>query len=107
MKSKLCRVVNIRTNPNYDLYVGRGTLFGNKWSHKDLPNAINVGSRTLAIAKYRLWFHQQVKDGHISISYLRTLKGKTLGCSCLPLPCHAQVIADFVNSLPDEDSALS
>lgn len=97
--SNLCRVVNIRTNPNYDVYCGRGSLFGNPFSHKDLPNAINVGSRTLAIAKYKLYFHQQIKQGLISKEYLMTLKGKTLGCHCLPLACHAQVIADYVNSL--------
>lgn len=35
----------------------------------------------------------------LPLDKLRELKGKRLGCWCHPGPCHAQALADIVNSL--------
>lgn len=85
----VCRVVN-RHKEQFDVYVGRGTKWGNPY--KDLP-------RKDAIALYRVLFIRWVRDGIITREELMELKGKRLGCSCHPKPCHADIIAQAVNKL--------
>lgn len=85
----ICRVVN-RYKEDYDVYIGRGTKWGNPF--KDMP-------RAEAIQRHRLLFKQQLKDGIIKTNELRELSGKRLGCSCHPKPCHGDIIAEAVNLL--------
>lgn len=49
-------IVNVKTGAYYDQYVGRGTIYGNPYSH--LPGTTSpfkVSNRTEAIMKYREW----------------------------------------------------
>lgn len=85
----ICRVVNRHKEP-FDVYIGRGTKWGNPY--KDMP-------RAQAIELHRVLFKQQIKDGIITIDDLLELKGKRLGCSCHPKPCHGDIIARAVNKL--------
>jgi uncharacterized protein DUF4326 len=89
-------VVNIATDP-YDVYIGRGSRWGNPFSH--LPNSRAlwiVKTREEAIARYADWLNEQDQLMH-NIKYL---KGKILGCHCAPLPCHGNVLAALANDLP-------
>lgn len=85
----MCRVVN-RHKEKYDIYIGRGTVWGNPY--KDMP-------RAKMLALFRVYFLNKVKSGEITIDQLKSLQGKRLGCSCFPKPCHGDFIVRVVNKV--------
>ncbi|MDE0250938.1 MAG: DUF4326 domain-containing protein [Gammaproteobacteria bacterium] len=92
--ARLTKVVNLEKGYKYDVYIGRGTTWGN-------PHAIGVDGddRDEVIRKFQYDFDR----GLLRFSKKDTLvlKGKTLGCHCKPAPCHGDVIAEYLNSLDD------
>lgn len=84
------RVVNIRKE-DYDVYIGRGSKWGNPF--KIGPD----GSRYDVIMKYKEWIKQQPD----LMAALPELKGKVLGCWCVPKACHGSVLAELANAIPD------
>lgn len=49
------------------------------------------GNRQAVINLYREWIiHQPIFDD------IEELRGKTLGCFCHPLPCHGDVLIEFL-----------
>lgn len=86
------RVVN-KYRDSYDIYIGRGSRWGN-------PFVIGRdGDRDTVIAKYRDYLTHQVQTGKITHDDLRTLKGFTLGCFCKPQACHGDVLVEFIDTL--------
>jgi Domain of unknown function (DUF4326) len=86
------RVVNKYTEP-FDVYIGRGSKWGNPYSWKPGTKAkYMVSSREEAIQKYKEWVLQQPT----LMNSLHELKGKTLGCFCKPAPCHGDVLVELV-----------
>ena len=84
------RVVNRHKDP-YDIYIGRGTVWGNKFKvGKD-------GTRAEVIEKYREWLSGQWE----LLDRLDELQGKVLGCSCKPLDCHGDILAELANKRLD------
>jgi hypothetical protein len=84
----MCKVVNKYKSP-YDVYIGRGSPFGN-------PFVIGThGDRAEVIRKYKAWFTKQLSD-HNFYQQVQQLRGKTLGCFCKPLPCHGDVIVEYL-----------
>jgi len=89
----ITRVVNVDKDEKYDVYIGRGSAWGN-------PYAIGIdGDRDEVIRKYQYDFDR----GYLKSSkeQLLKLRGKTLGCHCKPAACHGDVLADYLNSLDD------
>ena len=81
-------VVNVRTE-KYDVYIGRGSMYGN-------PFKIGVhGNRAEVIARYGAWVRTQ---GQI-LKSLKSLTGKRLGCYCKPQPCHGDVLVELWKKL--------
>lgn len=80
-------VVNIRRD-TYDVYIGRGTKWGN-------PYVIGLLTREECIEKYRahLLSKQYLLDS------LPELKDKVLGCHCAPEACHGDILAELANKL--------
>ena len=90
-----CKVVHFRKDP-YDVYIGRGSKWGNPFSHKDNTMAkFKVLSRKEAVEKYEEWIKTQP---HL-MENLQELKGKTLGCWCKPQSCHGDILKKLVDSL--------
>ncbi len=85
---KKCRVVNVKTS-KYDIYIGRGTIWGN------LFHIGRDGTRTEVIRKYKV---DAIKN-KVIMQNLHKLVGKALGCHCKPLACHGDVLVKFVNAL--------
>ena len=89
------RVVNVRTvDGTYDVYIGRGSIWGNPYTHIYYADpahngVVLVSSREEAIERYEEWIETQPE----LLALLPTLKGKTLGCYCRPLACHGDVLA--------------
>ncbi len=87
------RIVHCKKAP-YDIYIGRGTPFGNKY--KIGPD----GSRKDVIKKFK----QDLLNKPKLIERMRKeLKDKTLGCWCKPDDCHGDVIIELI----DERKELS
>ena len=79
------KVVNVRYE-RYDVYIGRGSKWGNRFViGRD-------GSRDDVICRYREW----ILENDELLSCLHELKDKVLGCYCKPLPCHGDVLVKLV-----------
>ena len=91
------KVVNKHHKVPYDIYIGRGSKWGNPFSHMDGTKAkYKVETREEAIEKYREWILSQPE----LLASLHELKGKTLCCFCAPKPCHGDVLAELADNLP-------
>lgn len=79
------RVKNIHKRQPYDVYIGRGSIWGNPY-----PLSECGGDRALCLFLYL---------GHLQRTKLYkqvdSLKGKTLGCYCAPNPCHGDLLAEL------------
>lgn len=86
-------VVHCKREP-YDVYIGRGSKWGNMYSHRPsrYSGVIRVATREEAIARYRCWLWEEIGAGRIDLKELVQLHGKTLGCWCSPQPCHGEVL---------------
>ena len=89
-------VVNAR-DENYDVYIGRGSIWGNPFSHRpSMFDVVRVATREEAITKYEVWLRSQPQ----LMAKLPKLKGKILGCYCKPLACHGDVLARLADEAP-------
>jgi Domain of unknown function (DUF4326) len=89
-------VVNLRhEGSRYDVYIGRGPggtvpRYGRgKWGN---PFEVGEdGTREECVEKYEGWLFTERPD---LLALIPTeLKGRRLGCTCAPLPCHGDVLA--------------
>lgn len=79
----------------FDVYVGRPTVWGNPYSHKENTAAkYKVETREEAIAAFEQWV--LALPGFVRF-IKQELRGKVLGCWCSPDPCHAEVLARIAN----------
>lgn len=93
---KITKVVCKDTDP-YDVYIGRGSPFGNPYEiGKD-------GTREEVIESYRYHLFYQIDNYQIDFKLLLSLEGKTLGCYCATgIPCHGYVIIEGINYLKEK-----
>lgn len=85
----MAKLVNVKKE-SYHVYIGRPSIYGN-------PFRIGRdGDRTEVVQKYRTWFTNRLQDPRF-ILQLESLRGKSLGCHCHPLPCHGDVIIEYLN----------
>ena len=87
------RVVHCKKE-EFDVYIGRGSKWGNPYSHKEGTLAEHVvGSRSEAIQK----FEEYLLSNEELMESLSELKGKTLGCWCKPKSCHGDILLKYSN----------
>lgn len=92
---KVPRVVHCKKE-KYDVYIGRGrgSKWGNPYSHKDGTLAqFKVATVEEAIQKYE----EYVKTQPHLMAALPELRGKILGCWCAPKCCHGDVLLRLAN----------
>ncbi|OMD66894.1 DUF4326 domain-containing protein [Paenibacillus odorifer] len=95
------KVVNKYHKLPYDVYIGRGSKWGNPFSHMDNTKAqFKVSTREEAIDKYREWIMTQPQ----LLNSLNELKGKTLCCYCKPKSCHGDILAELADKNREEHS---
>lgn len=88
------KVVHCKKSP-YDVYIGRGSKWGNPYSHKEGTAAKwVVDTREDAIRLYEEWLRSQPD---LVAAAKKELKGKVLGCWCAPLACHGDVLIKIAN----------
>lgn len=93
IETQITRVVNVDKREKFDVYIGRGSDWGN-------PYPIGIeGDREEVIRKYQYDFDR----GYLKSSkeQLLELRGKVLGCHCKPAACHGDILANYLNSLDD------
>lgn len=96
----MTKVVNKHHKVPYDIYIGRGSKWGNPYSH--LPNSLaqfKVATREEAIQKYKEWLNNQPE----LLANLHELRGKVLGCYCYPAACHGNILAEMADAIPDKE----
>jgi hypothetical protein len=92
----MTKVVN-KYRESYDTYIGRGSKWGNPFTHiaSGTKAQYVVANREEAIAAYREWITQG--NGKHLLNDLHELQGKTLGCFCKPQACHGDVLVELLN----------
>jgi hypothetical protein len=93
---QVTKVINVDQGEEYDIYIGRGSGWGN-------PYAIGFdGDREDVMRKFKYDFDGDLlKDGTEFKQKLLLLKGKKLGCHCKPDDCHGDVLVEYLNSHDD------
>jgi len=84
----MATVVNRHHEP-FDVYIGRGTPWGN-------PFGVNEYGRERCIELYRAYIERQLEEDPNLVQELLKLKDKRLGCSCKPRACHGDVLLDLI-----------
>lgn len=90
------RVVHCRSK--YDVYIGRGSIFGN-------PYVLGRdGNREEIISLYKTYFYDRIQKDRKFKEAVEWLRGKDirLGCHCAPLKCHGDIIVEYLNNLPND-----
>jgi len=96
IETPITRVVNKKDCKDYDVYIGRGSGWGN-------PYAIGSdGERDEVISKFKYDFDGGFLGEDDFKEKLLQLRGKRIACHCAPLPCHGDVYADYLNSYDDQ-----
>jgi predicted NAD-dependent protein-ADP-ribosyltransferase YbiA (DUF1768 family) len=81
--------------PEDAVYIGRGSPYGNNWSHMENTKAeFKVASREDAVLTYDLWLSGQPK---LIAQIKKELKGRDLLCFCKPLLCHGEILERVAN----------
>ncbi len=94
-------LVNYRTHNTHParttfVPIDRRSIFGNEYYiGKD-------GTREEVIEKYKIDFYKRLKNEDGFKEKVLELTGKTLICWCTPLPCHGDVIIEYLKSLKTE-----
>lgn len=89
-------VVNKHHQVPFDVYIGRGSEWGNPFSHMEGTQAdYVVEDRETAILKYENYLLSNPK----LYLGLRNLKGKTLQCYCSPQSCHGDILSKYADLL--------
>lgn len=81
----------------YDVYIGRGSKWGNPFSHTSGTLALyRVKTRAESIQRYREWILTQIPL--LEALLAGELDGKVLGCFCKPEACHGDVLVELRNN---------
>ncbi|ATW58365.1 hypothetical protein CNR37_00158 [Pseudomonas phage ventosus] len=79
------------------VYIGRGSRWGNPYSHKEGTRALyRVSTRHQAVAEYKRYLWSKISDGYITREMLIALDGKRLACYCSPQACHGDVLVKAI-----------
>lgn len=82
-----------------DVYIGRGSKWGNPYSHKSNTKAKFICSnRKEAIKLYREYITNG--DGKHLLNDLHELRNKNLVCFCKPKACHGDVLVELLQLQP-------
>lgn len=87
--------------PKNAIYIGRGSVWGNPYTHLDskCPDIVKVSSREEAVKA----FEDMVRKDENILNYIRQhLKGKDLVCFCAPRACHGDVLLKIANEEPHD-----
>lgn len=93
-----------KPTPN-DVYIGRGSPYGNPYSHMDGTQALyRVATRDEAVDKYRHYILLRRQHNEVFAKQLTELANKAkqgdlnLVCFCAPKRCHGDVLKELLEA---------
>lgn len=86
------KVVNIKKDEEYDVYIGRPSEFGNPFEARDY-------GLIKCLRLYELHIRNKLKVDPSFKERLLELNGKRLGCFCKPNLCHGDILVKLINEL--------
>lgn len=90
------QIVHFKKYP-YDVYIGRPSFWGNKFSRKPGLAEYRVATKAEAINKHRDWV---LSNPEFMERVRKELKGKILGCWCdNPNACHGKILWEIANDI--------
>ena len=90
------KIVNKKKEP-YDVYIGRPSIFGNPMKIGEIIHQkLEPVTREEAIAWYKDYFYAKLEQQPEFKKAVESLRDKTLGCYCKPLPCHGDIIVEYL-----------
>ncbi len=95
MTENATRVVNKHHGDPFDVYIGRGSIWGNPFPMNGRTTAERAASRREVILR----FEQHLLASPELLALVAQLHGKTLQCFCAPKPCHGHVLAHYADAL--------
>jgi len=91
--------VRNRKHEQFDIYIGRGSKWGNPFEISQGPNGMG---RDEVIEKFKDYFEREILSDADKHSLLLSMRGYRLGCYCKPERCHGDIIADYLNAYGDD-----
>lgn len=80
------------------VYIGRGSIWGNPFSHKEGTKAIwKCATREESVHHYRSYLWGAISEGDITKEMLIELDGKRLACYCSPQACHGDILVKAIS----------
>jgi hypothetical protein len=102
---EVTKIVNKDRGDAHDVYIGRGTPWGNPFHVGTGPGRY---TREEAIRLFVDHFHTNILSVPRKRTAILAMRGFKLACHCKPLECHGDVIAEYLNSIdPDDPTLLS
>lgn len=103
---EIVKILNHHHKPIVDesvVYVGRPSVFQNRWSHLDhAKGCFKVKDRDEAVSCFEAALITKFRVDPASLARLMVaLRGKKLLCYCAPAKCHGDVLSWFAN-LPED-----
>ena len=96
------QVINIHSNEHYDVYIGRKIKWDPKYHQSKWRNPFrfdeNAPDKNKESQRVLIEFRIYLSNQPELLKQIHELKDKTLGCWCKPLPCHGDVLAEFVDA---------
>lgn len=90
----ITRVVNKTTEP-YEVYIGRGSVFGN-------PYTVERYGRDKCISLYSTYIKARLNKEPELVQGLMKLDGKVLGCYCKPKRCHGDILISLIRAYKEK-----
>src|SRR5207249_704636 len=99
IKDSKTRIVNLFAQ-GYDVYIGRPGkgeegYFGNP---VPLKNVKDEKERKENLIQYKKYFYARLQNDKEFKRRILELKGKTLGCFCVPKECHGNIIKEYLDN---------
>lgn len=95
----ITQAVNIRNRDVFDVYCGHAGhgydgYFGNQHTKPGV-------SRELACSRYAESFYKRLREDAEFAAKVLALKGKRLGCFCIPKQCHVMTIVSYLEGIDE------
>lgn len=94
----MTKVVNRKHNVPYDIYIGRGSIWGNPFTSKPLESTKAKHQASSKEEAIRM-FKRMLVDRKDLVKEIPNLKGKVLACYCKPHACHGDVLSAIAENL--------
>lgn len=102
----MTEVINIRNGDKFDAYIGRAGhnqdgYYGNPHIIGYCPLCRRTHDREDSLKEYKIYFYKRLEEDEVFKIGVKLLKDNTLGCFCKPLPCHGDIIKEYLDNLKD------